>query len=107
MAKALIFIFGLWLTVSGIDKIVHSINMKKVYFEYWWVEFILGILCAILGICLIFIPAAGFTAISILIGIGFILHGITYFMILWGLNNINKMYAKNMKNKKLVLMRTI
>ncbi|MGN0180432.1 MAG: HdeD family acid-resistance protein [Monoglobaceae bacterium] len=88
VAKVLIFIFGLWLAVSGIEKIIHSVDMKKLYFQYWWTELLLGILCSILGICSIITPMTGAIAISILIGIGLILHGITYFAVMWGINNI-------------------
>lgn len=90
VASVLPFVFAMWITFSGIEKFIHSFDLKKLGFQSWWLVMILGIACTVLGISTIIEPVVGAVTIGILVGTGFILHGITYLAMVIGINKIEK-----------------
>lgn len=48
--------FGIWMTLSGLLKLSHSLNLKKSNEECWVVLLGIGVITAIMGILLIFNP---------------------------------------------------
>lgn len=80
MVSALPLIFAMWVLFMGISGIIHAVDMNQMGgFRYWWMLLILGIACTGLGIWALLMPNVGMYAITILVSIGFILHGIAYF----------------------------
>lgn len=82
MSKVLAFIAGLWLAAFGIEKIVRSFDLKKFYYSDWWITLIIGIAMTVLGFLSMIAPMAGAIMVSIVVGLGFILHGAALLIIL-------------------------
>ena len=70
-------LFALWLIVSAVQWISFSMACKKESVNVWWLFLILGILVGLVGIAVVFYPLTSAGVITILFGIGFILHAIT------------------------------
>lgn len=85
VSQVLAFIAGLWLTVFGIERIVRSTDLKKMLYSDWWITLIIGIVSAVLGILSMLAPICGAVLISVVVGIGFVLHGVAILTILHAL----------------------
>lgn len=90
VAAALPFIFGMWMIFSGMQKIVVSLDLKHYDFSYWWLPFLLGLVCAILGVASFLAPAVGVISITIIIGAAFSACGLALFVMLYGINHLEK-----------------
>lgn len=90
VASVLPFIFAMWALFIGVQMIVHCTDWKKVGIRQWWLELILGIILAALGILCCMKPVVGAVTISVFVGIGFIAHGIMDFYLLHEMNKVGK-----------------
>ena len=69
-------IFGMWLIFSGVSKMIISFDLKTAGARGWgWFTFF-GILLAVCGILAFVKPVAAAVALSVLVGITLIVHGI-------------------------------
>ena len=82
MSQLLSFIVGLWLAVFGVERIVRAVNLKNMMYSDRWLAFILGAAAAVLGVMSMVAPHTGAVLVSIVVGIGFIVHGIAFLAIL-------------------------
>jgi len=89
------YIFSFYLLIEGINLAFRSFDYKKVGYKGWMVNFILGIVTAILGLLSLKTPIAGGAAIGALIGIGFISAGVVYISALVAVNRFGKVLNKN------------
>lgn len=81
-AQVLELIVGIWMTMFGVERFIHSFDMKKLSLENWRATLILGIICTILGIMTLLSPFMGAVLVSVIIGISFIFFGIALCFIL-------------------------
>jgi len=95
LATILPVIFALYLIFEGINLAVRSFDYKKVGFGAWWINLIMGILAAILGILSLGSPITGGITLTIFLGCGFIDAGIFYFVALFAINKFGKRINKN------------
>ncbi len=90
VSASLPLIFGLWMLFSGVQKIVTAVDLKYYNFRYWWLVLLLGLVCALLGVSSFFAPAVGVISITILIGTAFMAYGLVLFIMLYGINKLEK-----------------
>ena len=83
MAEILTFIAGLWLTVFGIERFIRSFDLKKLYYDKWWLTMLVGIACFVLGVMSMITPITGAILVSVVLGLGFIIHGAALFTFLY------------------------
>lgn len=83
VAGALPYVFGMWILFSGIHKLIFSFDCKKLGLERWWGLTIFGVLCLAVGILTMLRPTVGMFAISVFIGVAFILYGVSLLYIWW------------------------
>ena len=76
------YIFALWVMFSGILKLVHSFEVKRLEVSGWLGMLLLGMVGVLLGFAALFNPIAAMITISILIGIFLIFQGISA-ILLW------------------------
>ena len=83
IARMLTFIVGLWLTIFGVERFIHSFDLKRCFYNDWWVTLLIGSVCSVLGVLCMLTPlTAGALLVSVVVGIGFILHGAALFVIM-------------------------
>lgn len=70
-------IMGLVILINGIIKLQHALNLKRVKSSSSTFVLIISLLCIGIGLVLLFVPSAMTKIITILIGIGFIVSGLT------------------------------
>lgn len=68
-------LFGMWMLVTGVCRMVYSADMKKAGFKSWFWFLLLGAGGVIAGFCCMFEPVAAVVAVGIIIGISLILQG--------------------------------
>lgn len=81
-ATALPYLLGMWIIMMGVERIIQSIDAKRIGDREWWLVLILGILSMIFGILSFVYPIISAVTISIAVGIFLILHGVSN-IILW------------------------
>lgn len=91
VSASLPLIFGMWMLFSGVQKMVTAVDLKYYNFRYWWLVLGLGLACALLGVTSFFAPAVGAVSITILIGTAFMAYGVVLFIMLYGINKLEKM----------------
>ena len=84
VADVLPIVFAMWVLFSGITKIISASDIKKFGAKHWWVVLISGIVSTLVGICALVAPIVGVIAITVFVGIGFIMDGIGCFCALAG-----------------------
>ena len=70
------FLFSAWLMFSGIFRIVSAVDMRAFGARYWWVTLIFAIVLTVVGFLGFMDPWVSLEAMSITIGIVFILEGL-------------------------------
>lgn len=90
VASVLPFLFSAWVLVSGISCIMYSVDAKKFGFRLWWLFLVFGILMVLMGVSSIFEPMQAVIAMTTLIGVGFIVRGITTFIRLFRFGKFEK-----------------
>lgn len=71
-----IFLF-IYLFISGISKIVNSFTLKAVNYKFWFINLIYGLILLVLGTTLLFIDDLLSKALGILVGVIFIILGLS------------------------------
>lgn len=89
------YVFSFYILIEGINLAFRAFDYKKVGYQGWLVNFIFGLLTAILGLMSLQSPFAGGAAIGILLGAGFVSIGVVYFSALFAVNRFNKLLNKN------------
>ena len=95
MAGILPLVFAFLILFEGINISVRSFDYRMVGFRGWWVNLLLGVTAAVLGVLCLCIPGLGGPALSICIGLGLILAGMVYFIALTAVNRFEKRLRKN------------
>ncbi|TNJ45636.1 DUF308 domain-containing protein [Tamlana fucoidanivorans] len=75
-AITLPFVVGFWIIISGLMTFLESFNFKKTGVKNWWFGLISGVLSVIVGFIITNNLLVGTLAISIWVGVGFILSGL-------------------------------
>ena len=75
-ALTLPFLFGMWLMFSGITKFANSFELKRLGIRGWGWFTVLGLVLAAAGFLSFLEPVASLLALSILVGVFFLLQGI-------------------------------
>ncbi len=70
------YIFGIWVMISGILRIVNSTDLKKLGISSWGWVLASGIISVLCGFAALWNPVIAMIAISILLGVLFIIQGI-------------------------------
>lgn len=83
-------IFAVWVLVEGVIIAVKAFDYKQVDFKYWWCILLLGVAGAVLGFLGLRNPDVAGKTLSILVGIGVIVEGISYLVTLSGINRFEK-----------------
>ena len=83
-------IFAIWVMVEGVIIAVKAFDYKQVDFKYWWCVLLLGVAGAVLGFLGLRNPDVAGKTLSILVGIGVIVEGISYLVTLGGINRFEK-----------------
>ena len=96
VAEALPIIFAFWMLMEGINLAVRALDYKKVGFGLWWLQLAFGIAAAVLGFASLRAPlSTGGSTLSVLIGIGLILMGMTYLVGLAGVSRFQRRLSSN------------
>ena len=90
VAAALPFLFSAWVLFSGVNCILYSVDMKKVGFQRWWLLLVFGILMVLMGISSIMEPLQAVIAMTTMVGIGFIIRGISQIIHLFRFGKLEK-----------------
>mgnify|MGYP002857578528 FL=1 len=83
-------IFSIWVLVEGVIIAVKAFDYRQVDFKYWWCILILGVAGAVLGFLGLRNPDVAGHTLSILVGIGVIVEGVSYLVTLGGINRFEK-----------------
>ena len=98
VSTAIPVIFSLWVIAEGVIAAVKSFDYKQVGYKAWWCVLLLGIAAAVLGFLGLTNINAAAATFSILVGIAIIIEGISYFILLGGINRFEKK-VENFINK--------
>lgn len=91
------FIFAVWVMIEGIIIAVKAFDYKQVQYKWWWCILILGVAGAVLGFLGLRNPDTAGKTLSILVGIGVIVEGISYLVTLGGINRFEKRVKEGIK----------
>ena len=83
-------IFSIWVMAEGIITAVKSFDYKEGAYKFWWLILILGVTAAVLGLCGLRNPLAAGKTLGILVGLAIIINGISYLVMLSGINRLEK-----------------
>lgn len=81
-AVILIYIFSIWIVISGIIKIVQAFDFKKMDLSWGWL-FGVGIVSVLFGILALFQPIIAAVTISVIIGLFLIIYGVVSIVSWW------------------------
>lgn len=82
------FLLGFWTLFGGIIQIGGAFSLRSMGLKSWWVVFVGGMLTALLGFAIIMHPLISSVLISGLIGLTFILFGLLYIVVSFGLKKL-------------------
>lgn len=74
--SAIIFLFGLFILISGIVDLFTAIDARKFRFSSWIVSLILSAATVILGLLVVFNPFDSMLGLTRLLGVGLILYAV-------------------------------
>lgn len=83
-------VFALFLIIEGANLAIRSFDYRKVGFRFWWLNLCLGLLATLLGFLSFCVPGVGGTAVSLFIGLGFVIVGLVYLVALCAINRFEK-----------------
>lgn len=83
VAGALPIMFGMWIIVMGLIRIMSAFDMKRLGFNGWWSDVLWGALLIILGVLSFYQPIVSAVMITIITGVFFVLNGIAMMMELY------------------------
>ena len=83
-SEMMIYVFGAWMIVNGILRIVASLKLREWHIEFrtellgkkWWLILIAGLLLIAVGILMCLYPIIAAQTIGIFVGIGIIVTGL-------------------------------
>lgn len=81
-ASVLPYLVCMWIIMIGVERILQSIDVKRMGDKYWWIVLILGILAVVLGILSFVYPIISAVTLSVAVGVFLILHGVSN-IVLW------------------------
>lgn len=90
LAVALPFVFAFVVLFEGVRLAIESFDFKKVGFSYWWLMLLFGILAAAFGVYGFVRPIVSATTLAVLVSVGIILAGVTYWIGVAGINRFEK-----------------
>lgn len=102
MAGILPVLFALWLTAFGIERIARAVDMYRARFKGWWAMLAIGIVSTATGVVALFSPALSATVLSVILGIGFIVQGIGYLLLLIDLKKLQRKIDLSDKDEYIV-----
>lgn len=76
-ALALPYIFGMWVMFSGISKFVNSFDLRRFGVRGWGWIMALGIVMTIVGFAAFLDPVLSALAMTVIMGVMFIMSGIS------------------------------
>lgn len=88
-AAAIPFVVGFWMIFYGVMAFANSFQTKKEGNSNWGLELVGGLLTIFVGFIISGNLLAGTLAITIWMGIGFLLAGIVYVIVAFGLKKLN------------------
>ena len=88
-AAAIPFVVGFWMIFYGVMTFANSFQTKKEGNSNWGLELVGGLLAVFIGFVISGNLLAGTLAITIWMGIGFLLAGIVYVIVALGLKKLN------------------
>ncbi len=92
-ASALPYLLGMWIIVMGIERILQSMDAKRMGDKEWGLVLALGIVAVVIGIMSFVNPVISTVTISIAVGIFLILHGVSN-IILWAADHKAKRFLR-------------
>lgn len=75
---ALPYIFAVWFIIDAIGSIVTAGHLKEYSNTRYWLTIIIGVLGIIVGISLMLNPLTAYAVISMLVGLFFLINGISH-----------------------------
>lgn len=81
-------LFAIWMMFSGANRIVSSFDLKQYGFSSWWIVLMLGVLLILFASFSLMKPVLAMIAISMVLGIMFIIQGIEIFIKGYYMNKI-------------------
>jgi len=90
VASIVPYLLALWAIFAGIGMMVHCTDLKWMGVSKWWLELVLGIACVVFGILSCVEPVVATVAISVFVGLAFILYGLGTLFLLYGLDRVKK-----------------
>ncbi|MGN1420206.1 MAG: HdeD family acid-resistance protein [Eubacterium sp.] len=76
IVSILLFLFGLFILISGIVDLITSIDVRRYGFGDWIVSFLLSVATAILGLLIVINPFSSSLAVIRLLGISLIVYAV-------------------------------
>lgn len=90
IADIMPILFALWLTVFGVERIVRSIELKKLNYRPWWAILAVGALSTAVGFAALLSPVMSANLLTVLLGIGFIAQGLGYFLFIIDVKKLHR-----------------
>ena len=76
IVSILLFLFGLFILISGIVDLITSIDVKRYGFGDWIVSFLMSIVTAVLGLLIVVNPFSSSLAVIRLLGISLLVYAV-------------------------------
>ncbi|MGN1329025.1 MAG: HdeD family acid-resistance protein [Eubacterium sp.] len=76
IVSILLFLFGLFILISGVVDLITSIDVKRYGFGDWIVSFLLSVATAVLGLLIVINPFSSSLAVIRLLGISLIVYAV-------------------------------
>ena len=100
VAATLPIIFSIWLLIEGVIAVIKAFDYKQVGYKAWWAIILLGIVVAVIGIIGLANPVKIAGILGIFLGIGIIADGISFLVMLGGINRFENKIKEGIKNLK-------
>ena len=82
-SNAIAYLFAMWSIVSGINRFITALELKRVHMTGWIWLAILGICAIAVGFLSFFEPVVSLFAMGLIIGVTLILYGATLLVLWW------------------------
>lgn len=89
------YIFGAILLLHGLVDLQSAVVLMRYQAERWWLDMVLTLLTAALGLLILFNPFGTFSALAMLIGVSLIFDGASDLYLIWRLTNAMKDFDDN------------
>lgn len=102
MAGILPVLFAIWLTAFGIERIARAADMFRMRYKGRWPMMIIGVVSTATGVVALFSPVIGEAVLSVILGVGFILQGIGYLLLLIDVKKLQRKVDLSDKDEYIV-----